>query len=202
PDDMEEILKGLGYRADAVSAAEAAAFLSAQEPAAAETQPAAVAEMSEGGEPRAEDASPVVAEDNAQSGEQAQPAAETVAEAQEPQAQEAASGAAPVEAGEPEAPKPVLLWRPGGRNDNQRGGRPQQGERRPGARGEKRAEGDAGQRQGARPNRENRTPEGRPARPGRGERNERQERGKAPQQPARFESKPPRKEKPIDPDSP
>ncbi len=202
PDDMEEILKGLGYRADAVSAAEAAAFLSAQEPAAAETQPAAVAEMSEGGEPRAEDASPVVAEDNAQSGEQAQPAAETVAEAQEPQAQEAASGAAPVEAGEPEAPKPVLLWRPGGRNDNQRGGRPQQGERRPGARGEKRAEGDAGQRQGARPNRENRRPEGKPDRPGRGERNERQERGKAPQQPARFESKPPRKEKPIDPDSP
>ncbi len=202
PDDMEEILKGLGYRADAVSAAEAAAFLSAQEPAAAETQPAAVAEMSEGGELPAADASPAVAEDGAQSGGQPQPAAETVADTQEPQAQESVPGEAPVESGEPEAPKPVLLWRPGGRNDNQRGARSQQGERRPGPRGDKRAGGEAGQRQNGRPNRESRRPEGKGDRPGRGERNERQERGKPPQQPARFESKPPRKEKPVDPDSP
>src|SRR5690606_6064093 len=40
PDDMEEILKGLGYRADSVKAEEAAAFLAAQAPAAAAETPA------------------------------------------------------------------------------------------------------------------------------------------------------------------
>ncbi|MDY6961416.1 MAG: helicase, partial [Pseudomonadota bacterium] len=112
------------------------------------------------------------------------------------------------EVAEAEEPKPVLLWRPGGRNENQRGGRPSQGERRPGGRGgenreqgEPRSQGERETREGGRPKRDNRRPEGKPERQNRGDRNDRPDRGKAPQ-PARFEAKPPRKEKPVDPDSP
>ncbi|HEX2146794.1 MAG TPA: helicase, partial [Pseudorhizobium sp.] len=203
PDDMEEILKGLGYRADSVSAAEAAAFLSAQDPAGAEAQPAgaeaqpAAPETQQDGveAPAAENASSV-SQATADAGGAVQAVAETAAGTEERTTVEPAG-----EAAEPEAPKPVLLWRPGGRNENQRGGRPQQGDRRHSGRGEERADGERGPRQGTRPNRDNRRSEGKPERPGRSDRNDRQDRGKGPQ-PARFESKPPRKEKPIDPDSP
>ncbi len=92
----------------------------------------------------------------------------------------------------------MLLWRPAGRNENQRTDRSQQGERRPGGRGDNRGAQGERNREGGRPKRENRRPEGKSERPGRGDR---PDRGK-PSQPARFEAKPPRKEKPIDPDSP
>lgn len=202
PDDMEEILKGLGYRADAVSAAEAAAFLGSLDTAAGEAQPAVAETVAEAAEAPAEESSPAPAEQSNEAGEPSAAVAGPAVDGQAPEAQETSAGDSATATEEPEAPKPVLLWRPGGRNENQRGGaRPPQGDRRPGPRGEKRAEGDAGARQGGRPNRENRRSEGKPDRPGRGDRTERQDRGKPPQS-ARFESKPPRKEKPIDPDSP
>ena len=205
PDDMEEILKGLGYRADVVSAAEAAAFLSAQDPAAdasSAAPDAAAAVAAETSEAAIESGSVIVENGDAEAEAIAEPHASEVAAG----TAEGAESRSAAEAGEAEAPKPVLLWRPGGRNDNQRGGRPQQrGERHPGSRGDNRGqEGDRGPRDGGRPNRESRRAEGKPDRPSRGDRQnrpDRQERGKAPQ-PARFEAKPPRKEKPIDPDSP
>lgn len=204
PDDMEEILKGLGYRADAVTAEEAQAFLASQQPAS--SAPVETAEASE-----------AVDDADASASEQG---AETSAS---PEAAVAEAASAPE--GEPavaEEPKPVLLWRPGGgRNENQRGGQRPQGERRqPNAarqgegRRDNRDNREKGERtEGGRPNREggqNRDAgrpnnrgdrqDGRPDR-GRGDRPERGDRGKAPQ-PARFEAKPPRKEKPVDPDSP
>ncbi|MCJ8519901.1 ATP-dependent RNA helicase SUPV3L1/SUV3 [Pseudorhizobium tarimense] len=199
PDDMEEILKGLGYRADEVTAEEAAAFLSAQEPAETKADAAQDAQASEAAvaEPAAESAEALSDNDTAAQADAEASEGTEVAAAEG----KGASGEAPTEAAETEAPKPVLLWRPGGRNENQRSGRPQQGERRPGPRGEGRGEGERGPRQGGRPNRENRRQDGKPERSGRGDRSERQDRGKPPQS-ARFESKPPRKEKPVDPDSP
>lgn len=203
PDDMEEILKGLGYRADAVSAEEAQAFLASQ-------QPTSVAPVSDAAE-------------TTDSGDDADPAPQEQA-GEMPVAPEVAAEATAGEPAVAEEPKPVLLWRPGGgRAENQRGGHRPQGERRAPnntprqgegrrdnrdsrERGERTEQGgrpnrDGGSnRDGGRPNHRGDRQEGRPDR-GRGDRPERGDRGKAPQ-PARFEAKPPRKEKPIDPDSP
>jgi ATP-dependent RNA helicase SUPV3L1/SUV3 len=258
PDDMEEILKGLGYRADAVKAEDAQAFLSnhaLSQADAAVTAPAGeTAEASEGNDADSNDstvAQPETASSEAAAADAAAPEqapAEAVATeadaapvAEEAPVAEAASeveAAAPAgveaaEPAEPEEPKPVLLWRPGGgRDNNQRGGRPQQhGDRRgngaaqrnsnaggEAAQNESRRDGgerrdarpNGDRRDGAKPNRDNnRRPDNnrggdRPNRSDRPEgspRPERNERGKGPQ-PARFEAKPPRKEKPIDPDSP
>ena len=228
PDDMEEILKGLGYRADAVSAEEAAAHLAAVTPAAT---PAAAETASEtASAPEAETGA------DADAGVDATPAD---APSEEPvavaagEAEAAASAADPASAeaiaiaAEPVEVKPVLLWRPGGRNDNQR---PAQrgGERRPGARdGGNRARGEGeqarrpeeGRDRGGERNRDNRRDGQRQGeraeggrkegnRPPRGEgegpRGDRRPRNDRPQggQPQRFEAKPPRKDKPIDPDSP
>ncbi|MDR7145807.1 helicase-related protein [Rhizobium sp. BE258] len=210
-EDMEEILKGLGYRADAVKAEEAAAHLATQD---ASDAPAA-------SEAPAEEASDKADHDDADGAEEAPaeaPAAEAPAEAAEVTA----------ESGEPQEPKPVLLWRLGGRNDNQRpvrnhgerrGGERQQGNRRQGgategAEGNNRGEGN---REGRDGNRQQRGRDGGKPHQGRGDRNEqrgdRQDRGdrkdrndrnnnRGGAQPLRFEAKPPRKEKPIDPDSP
>ncbi|QEE47875.1 helicase [Rhizobium sp. WL3] len=214
PDDMEEILKGLGYRADSVSAEEAAAFLGAQTGAAA---PEAVASE------KSDDES---VDDADQPGEATAESDAPAAVSEEPVATDApAPEEAPV-AAEPSAeltePKPVLLWRPGGRSDNQRGaGRPG-GERRPQgqrnqapreggeAAGEKRGEGRRDDRRS-----DNRGGERRDDNRGkfagkgdRQDRGDRKDRGPRPErdnnksQPARFEAKPPRKEKPMDPDSP
>ncbi|TCQ06830.1 ATP-dependent RNA helicase SUPV3L1/SUV3 [Rhizobium sp. PP-F2F-G36] len=295
PDDMEEILKGLGYRADSVKPEEAAAFLGAQAPATSNAAPKAetVASDAEVAESETSDAAvsddaAVVASDDATAVEEASdegtagdvateetaveavPAAETEAvsdasatdvapaaeetpvseEAVEPAPIAAATDASDAVASEaPEAEvKPVLLWRPGGRSDNQR-----QGERRPGQRdarngdrrggnrpgqdktaaaptdgtapaegrpqgrrderdGERKAGG--GRADGGRPDR-NRGRDGKPAdgaRPDhKGDRGDRNDRpggkpsgsghGKS-QAPATFEARPPRKDKPIDPDSP
>ena len=207
PDDMEEILKGLGYRADSVKAEEAAAFLAAQAPAAAAAEtPAeaeASAETSDEHDADASDESEATAEAPAATVEA--PVASTeapVAEAEEAPVAEAAGEGEPAEA------KPVLLWRPGSRHDNQRqgqrhGDRQGQGERRGGERHRGQPAGERGERREGgrgRPD-QNKSRDGKPQGGNRPERGERNERGGKPQQ-AKFEARPPRKEKPIDPDSP
>ncbi|MDQ1197068.1 ATP-dependent RNA helicase SUPV3L1/SUV3 [Rhizobium sp. SORGH_AS 787] len=214
-DDMEEILKGLGYRADQVSAEEAATFLASHsgQPAKADATEAAPAEEA--------------ASDDADASEQeASAEAPVEVKAEEPQSEEAKS-----EEGKPEEataenaePKPVLLWRPGGRNDNQRSDNRRPGNRNAGNRGEgerrEAGEGRPGNRQnanrdgnrdgdrkreGGRPDNKARGNNNRGDRPDRGERKdrpERNDRGGKPQGQQRFEAKPPRKEKPMDPDSP
>jgi ATP-dependent RNA helicase SUPV3L1/SUV3 len=231
-DDMEEILKGLGYRADQVTAEEAQAFLANQTGAAAPATADQVTADEESAEteqdePASEEqASETVAVAEVEAAEEA-PVAEAVTE-------EAAAGeAVPAESAEATEPKPVLLWRPGGRNENQRGdnrrpgnrghGREQGREQGAREQGERRGEGRRDNREGANrdgANREaaNRGGEGERkrdgGRPDRGNRNDRQDRGERkdrpdrndrggkPQGQQRFEAKPPRKEKPIDPDSP
>ncbi len=201
PDDMEEILKGLGYRADSVKAEEAAAFLAAQAPAvaAAETPADASTETSDEHDADASDESdaPVAAAET--------PAAEVV---------EAPAPAEAAAEGEATEVKPVLLWRPGSRHDNQRQGghrhggerqgeRQDRGERRGGDRNRGQQAGERGERReggrGGRPDQKGR--DGKPQGDNRPDRGERNDRGSKPQQ-AKFEARPPRKEKPIDPDSP
>ncbi|MDX3978278.1 helicase-related protein [Shinella sp.] len=225
PDDMEEILKGLGYRADSLKPEEVAAFLTAQAPAAAtavEAPADAPAETSDEHDADAADAegeAPVATVEAPATAEA--PAAET---AEAPAAVEATAEEAVVVDGEPVEAKPVLLWRPGSRHDNQRqgghrhggernserqGDRQNQGERRGGDRHRGQpAGGERGERReggrGGRPDQAKGPRDGKPQggnRPDRGERNDRNERGGKPQQ-AKFEARPPRKEKPIDPDSP
>lgn len=213
-DDMEEILKGLGYRADQVSAEEAATFLAAQSGGAAK------ADATE--EAASDDAD---ASDASEQETSAEAATETPAEvkAEEPKSEEAtAEEAKPEEAtAENAEPKPVLLWRPGGRNDNQRSDNRRPGNRNAGNRGEgERREGGEGRpgnrqnanrdgnregdrkREGGRPDNKARGNNNRGDRPERKDRPERNDRGGKPQGQQRFEAKPPRKEKPMDPDSP
>ncbi|MBB3316363.1 ATP-dependent RNA helicase SUPV3L1/SUV3 [Rhizobium sp. BK181] len=201
-EDMEEILKGLGYRADAVKAEEAAAHLSVQD---ASTAPTAETATEESAEKADHDDADSASEEPASEA----PAVEVAAEEQ------------PVAATSEEAeePKPVLLWRLGGRTDNQRQARSPGGERRGGnnrgqdrGSGQRRQGGEGGE--GRDGNRQHRGKDGGKPQQGRGDRNEqrgdRQDRGdrkdrnnnRGGPQPLRFEAKPPRKEKPIDPDSP
>ncbi|WP_245437585.1 helicase-related protein [Neorhizobium tomejilense] len=267
PDDMEEILKGLGYRADAVKPEEAQAFLAGQDAGSVNAAPAAAPastedapEATDGDDADASDASaettaetpsadvapeaaPAEAVADAAPAETAtaEPVASEEAPAEQAAAEDVTDEAKAAETGEP---KPVLLWRPGGgRENNQRGGRPQHGDRRGHGGQRSNAGGEAGQpaqgrrderrdgggerrdarpvgerggerKDGGKPNRDNnRRPDNNNTnnrggdRPNRGERHEggprpdRNDRGKG-SQPARFEAKPPRKEKPIDPDSP
>ncbi len=143
-EDMEEILKALGYRAEAKQAAEVEAKLSALD-AEATAKASPVEGSPEAAAPADVDNAVGVADDATQSeaegaasGANSAPApfdepVEAVTPAAEPS--EAAS-----EDGEPEAPKVVLLWRPGraegrprrnqprgGRADQQRGGQPREG---------------------------------------------------------------------------
>jgi ATP-dependent RNA helicase SUPV3L1/SUV3 len=243
-EDMEEILKGLGYRADAVKPEEASAYLATQDassaPAAAPTE-TVVAVV-------AEDAAD---HDDADSASEEAPVETTVAEtpaveataaeaavvetpATEAAAPEASAEATPAaDAAETEEPKPVLLWRLGGRTDNNQRQARSHGDRRGGERqGQERAQGQ-GQERGERQdrgqgqrrpggegdnrdgNRQNRGKDGGKPNQGRNEqRGDRNDRGgdrkdrndrnnnRSGAQPLRFEAKPPRKEKPIDPDSP
>ncbi|MDF1633332.1 helicase-related protein [Mycoplana sp. MJR14] len=231
PDDMEEILKGLGYRADSVKAEDAAAFLAAED--------AKLAPKTEGDAPVAESGDQAASADEGEADGDAEtaavetpaaveatPAGETAGAEPEAAAAETAvadaqgEATAEVAAAEGEAPaevRPVLLWRPGGRNDNARQGQRGhaergQGERR-GERGHKpggrndgdRRDGDRrdGPRQGGRPDfAKGRDGKSQGGRPDRNERNDRPQRDDRGGKPAKFEARPPRKEKPIDPDSP
>ncbi|KQO73809.1 helicase-related protein [Rhizobium sp. Leaf262] len=218
-DDMEEILKGLGYRADQVSAEEAAAFLGGETADKAKPD-------SEAGELAAEAATT----EEVSESETVQDDADTQATAEETAAPvEAAAEAKPEEAKAEDAaatdavateavePKPVLLWRPGGRNDNQRsdnrrpanrnhgerraeGGEERQAPRGGNRDGERKRDGEQ-KREGGRPDRNNNRNE-RHDRGERKDRPDRNDRGGKPQGQQRFEAKPPRKEKPLDPDSP
>ncbi|APG86255.1 ATP-dependent DNA and RNA helicase protein [Sinorhizobium americanum CCGM7] len=203
PDDMEEILKGLGYRADSVTAEEAAAFLAKQDGTPAE---AAATDEAAGEQVEADaDAEAESAEDNAAPAEavsaEATPAPPEGAPV-EATSDESAAAAQPEEAAEP---KPVLLWRPGTRQDNQRGGH--QGEQRRGGQrqGERHGQGEAreGGRKGGAPAR-GKPQDGKPGgqRKERQDRHERHERHDRSDRAGKFDSRPPRKEKPIDPDSP
>jgi len=113
-DDIEEILKGLGYRADPVSAEEAAAHLAAIEDARVKA---------EGDKP----AGPIVEVVINRSASERPLKSENQAgdAAAETEAADATASAepVPVEPVEAEAPRPVLLWRPGGRADTPRSGR-------------------------------------------------------------------------------
>ncbi len=230
-EDMEEILKGLGYRADAVKAEEAATYLAAQDAAATPAASTTEATADAGAE--------TAEHDDADSASSEETAAETPA-AEAPNAEEApaaeatttettAEAAPAVEAAEAEEPKPVLLWRLAGRTDNnqrqarghgERRGGERQGERQgQGERGERQDRGQGNRRQGGEGenrdgNRQNRGKDGGKPHQGRGDqRGDRNDRGgdrkgrdnnnnRGGAQPLRFEAKPPRKEKPIDPDSP
>ncbi|WP_180941581.1 helicase-related protein [Sinorhizobium mexicanum] len=189
PDDMEEILKGLGYRADSVTAEDAAAFLASQ---SAETTSA---------EAPVENA---VAE-NVDAEAESEPVGVTQAEAPAAEATSDAPAEAspvPVEASPAEEPveaKPVLLWRPGTRQENQRQGGRHQGDQRRGQR-HGQGEGREGGRKGGAPMR-GKAQESRPGGGQRKDRPDRHDRGGKPGGP-KFEGRPPRKEKPLDPDSP
>jgi ATP-dependent RNA helicase SUPV3L1/SUV3 len=255
-DDIEEILKGLGYRADSVTAEEAAAHLAATAPApAAAATEAAPAEGTDAAaeadvEGRTEEATEEVkaaaeAEVEAVATEAPAQAATEIAAAAEPAEAPAAAETAEAHAATETAETPVveekrvLLWRPGG-------GRPEQqnrGERRGGPRrdgqpagdGQRRNErggegrgqnrnrgdqrrddrprearaGDGGERQGERQGDRQGRNDNRPRNNDRNDRNkgDRQDRGPRPErhgkpQNQNFEARPPRKDKPIDPDSP
>ncbi len=209
PDDMEEILKGLGYRADSVNPEEVAAFLAAQAPAEASTEAPAEA-ADEAADEQDADPSENEGEAPAAAAEET-PAAQTT-EVSSEAVEAVAETEMPGEA-EPAEIKPVLLWRPGSRHDNQRQGQRPGGERRGGDRqrgqpaGERAERSERGERRDGGRNRPNQAKgrDGKPQggnRPDRNEhRGERNERGGKPQQ-AKYEARPPRKEKPIDPDSP
>lgn len=195
-EDMEEILKGLGYRADSVKPEEASAFL-AQQDASAAPAPAAEAVAERTDHDDADAAGDEPAKETEAVAQEAAPAEEPVVtdvtEAVEATATDAV-------AAEPVEPKPVLLWRLGGRSDQQQrqGGRGhgdrrgQQGEGR-GQQGNRRGGGEQASGEGNREGRDRR--DGREARSGdkgprgnnreggrpqqqggRGERNDRQER--------------------------
>ena len=217
-DDIEEILKGLGYRADTVPAEEATAHIArldgedaarkqATEPAAgaspeiaADTAPVetadgadadAVAQVSEAS---ADDGGPAGAEAPAaeDGSDNPPPAADTpAAPAPEPGEAAAADGTETKEAETEEAPRPVLLWRPLGRNDQARG-RHQR---------DRNGEGSGPKRRGERPG--GKGPKGKGMKPGgHGHRNNQADHANR-ERPAGFKGgKPPRREKPIDPDSP
>ncbi|MGQ2908268.1 MAG: helicase-related protein [Aliihoeflea sp.] len=162
-EDMDEILKGLGYRGETKPEAEVKAKLDtfdaearAKAEKAPETPEAAPAESADSAEAVPEDAQPteepatepvaeVVAEPVAEAPAEpaaespAEPAAETVAEpATEPAVQEPAAGE------EPEAPKTITIWRQGrfeGRPRREQGNRNERGNAR--NRGAAPAEGEA-----------------------------------------------------------
>jgi ATP-dependent RNA helicase SUPV3L1/SUV3 len=231
-DDMEEILKGLGYRGDAKPAAEVKARLEAldeaarqaaaaaalakasaeQAPASVDGEASATTEEAEatGAAEAAEEASTAEADEPAVAIEEA-PAVETASVA-EAVAEEAASAADAPSAEAAEEPKPVLLWRPARfeqrprhRHDNrQRGG---QAESR-GAPGQRREGGDGQGREHGGKERFERKFKGKPGGKPNGDggrpdrREERGGKGGTHGRPA-FQAKP-REERParIDPDSP
>ncbi len=206
-EDIEEILKGLGYRAEPVPAEEASAHLAELDKAAAE------AAGSTGSGPVVEvvhsrtaadrpQPSAAPAPDAVKADIEGEATAETVSAAPEGEAPAAAPAteATPAE-GSPTAdapaedaqPAPVLLWRPAGRSDNARGrGRPGNreeeggGGRRP-ARGKGHGQGQG--KGGGKPRGE------RGGKDGQGRDGGNRDGGKG-------RDRPPRKEKPIDPDSP
>ncbi|MGN6550506.1 MAG: helicase-related protein [Pararhizobium sp.] len=228
-DDIEEILKGLGYRADivapdvaaahlatfdqtpAASAAEAAS-VPAEEAADASAQaPAAEPAAAEAGDPQAEGAAaaaeavapieaPASATEAAAPAEEAGREAEAAASAAEPAAEAEPGAEAEQVAAEPaaeeEAPKPVLLWHPGGRSDHPR----QRHGRNEGAAGDRQRRGD---HRGGKPGFKGAGFKGKGGKPGdKGHGHGGPGKGERGEGPAKHAPRPQRREKPIDPDSP
>ncbi|WP_331372590.1 DEAD/DEAH box helicase [Sinorhizobium chiapasense] len=189
PDDMEEILKGLGYRADSVTAEEAATFLASQsgEATSAETPVESAAAESVDADTKVEREPADVMQTDAPAAEETSDAPAEESPAEEP-------------AEEPAEARPVLLWRPGTRQDNQRQGGRHQGDQRRGGQRHGQGEGREGGRKGGAPMR-GKAQESRPAGGQRKDRPDRHDRGGKPGG-SKFEGRPPRKEKPLDPDSP
>ncbi|MDA4845688.1 helicase-related protein [Hoeflea poritis] len=207
PDDIEEILKGLGYRADEASAEDVAVHFAELDAKAAESgEKADEAAKPDETAQAAADAQPEKTADDAVSDNEQpqaeaqeaseQKAAEKPAEAEAPAAdgasdaaqsggEQAAPEAGSEEQGEPEPPKPVLLWRPAGRSDGNRGrGRHQQPHKQGAGRGKNRGHQRDGERGGYK---------GKGGFKGKPNKS-----GKA----GGFSARPPRKDKPVDPDSP
>ncbi len=118
-DDMEEILKGLGYRADSVTAEEAATFLAAQDAKAAPAEGAAAPAAAEASAEDDTADSDAGQEQEEQPAEAAAPADAAPVEAAAAEATPADAAAAGEASAEETAPKPVLLWRPGGRHERE-----------------------------------------------------------------------------------
>ncbi|MEM9104036.1 MAG: helicase-related protein [Pseudomonadota bacterium] len=202
PDDMEEILKGLGYRSEPVDAEIADAHLAALDAkTAAPSAPAAVGEAEVDEKPadgegsaagQTEATEPVQADLAAKevagqpaSAEDSQPEAPT--ESSETEKTEAvtenvsdaanATSGEEVEANaeEAEEPKPVLVWRLAARSDGNRG-RNRQQQRRHGHDGDQRKRG--------------------------GHKGKGGYKGKQDKSAKSYTARPPRKDKPVDPDSP
>jgi ATP-dependent RNA helicase SUPV3L1/SUV3 len=202
--DIEEILKGLGYRADEVSAEEAATYLARQEAPSEEQAAEAPSETTSDAEtqPTATDDQETPASD-----EPASESASTETEASAPAAEAPAEPVAAAEAGEEEQPKPVLLWRPAGnRPETQRPQRQKQGRgRRPAGGTAEAGATPAGGEPPARDKqqhrrRDNHAPGGKGKEKRGGHPGNRK--GKDAERPAPMAARPPRKERPIDPDSP
>lgn len=163
-EDIEEILKGLGYRSEAVSADVAKAHLDDASGAAEGADGGPVVEV-------------VTSKQISKSDEVAEASSEE-AQSDAEASSDATETAVDAEASVEEAPKPVLLWRPMGRNDRNRA-RPNQGKRGANNSGN-RARGKGGKAQfkdGGKPRHNNK---GKNA----------------------GGNRPPRKDKPLDPDSP
>jgi ATP-dependent RNA helicase SUPV3L1/SUV3 len=188
-EDMEAVLGSLGYRHDKMEPAEfetkLAALKAANAPAETEApartpaQPDSPAETADGQAetPAAEPVAAVAeAETPAAEVPREEPAVEAIAETAPAPETEAE---APVEAAEIEEPKPVMVWYQV-RGDRQRRGNRPQGQRHGGQRpdGEHKGKGGKGKFRGKRDDRPR----------GKGE--------------AFASSKPPRRDKPLDPDSP
>ncbi|MAZ84582.1 MAG: helicase [Hoeflea sp.] len=189
-DDIEEILKGLGYRAEPVPAEEASAHLAELEKASASESDAAKGPIVEvvhsrtaADRPQPEAAPIAEAEKPADAAEVSSDAPAETTDA--PQAAAAETPAA-TETEEVAEPAPVLLWRPAGRSDNARGrGRPQQGGRDEEGGNNRRPARGKGKGGGGKPRHDKNGKDG-----GKG-------RNDGPRR-----DRPPRKDKPIDPDSP
>ncbi|TCT35266.1 helicase-related protein [Martelella mediterranea] len=197
PDDMEEILKGLGYRADTASPDEVAQIEAIQAERDKEKEQAskpagvavetvarkpAVAEQAQSAEAAPGEATATPEKNEGTQPSETEPAANAGDDA----------GAASAESGnasekpEEEEPKPVLLWRQGGRSQNDRN-RTQQGR---GNRGEARGRGNQN-RKGGGPRGEG------DHKGGKGPRKDRPGDNNKQQRPQRRE-----RDKPVDPDSP
>ena len=253
-DDIEEILKGLGYRADSTTAEEAQAHIASLDAAQAEAagasgagpvvevvvsrtaadrprSPAAAIREESTTETAADAAPPAEVASGASdatpapaSGDMALAAEAAVADGNEPAqvaadpvgVPEADASAETDPAAEAEAPRPVLLWRPGGRQDGQRGPRNAPGEgrgRRDGghrhARTGDKPAGEAGAEGEGRPAKGHR---GKPGHHGKGGHGKGGPGRGGPDKPGAGKGgdanrggrneRPVRKEKPIDPDSP
>jgi len=253
-DDIEEILKGLGYRADTVPAEEAQAHIAGLDatqaetagtagsgpvvevvvsrtaadrphkpvlPAAAEAAPA-VAEAASSSAEAGNETADASGETSAASADTSASSSEASAEVAPAQTETPAENAAASEpkdtqtagAEEAEAPRPVLLWRPGGRQDAQRGPRTAPGEgrgRRDGgnrnARSGEKQDGEGAASSEGRPNKGHRGKPGHQGKggagkgaPGRGGHGKGGQGGDANR--GNRNDRPVRKEKPVDPDSP